>query len=191
MRIKTLIALVCLTSFFSTLSGEAMAQENPRAKMSRSSRELARSYFKALFDAKWEVAAGFLDDSMIETIRQRVLQQVLTKDEGVQAQMFKTLGVKDLNQLRTMEARKFYVLYAKSDVGIGVRAMSKEYAQTRMSVREVSCFPKSNSCLLDLRLKGVDLKTKEKFDRNTKMRTEKINGRWYIALPKRPAAKAP
>lgn len=183
MKFRLLVAFALVTAF----SSGASAEITERGKMVEKSRQLTRAYFNAVFDAKWDKAAGFLHENMIEPIRAHVLRVVLSKDAKGQAKIFSMLKVKDLNELRTLDARKFYVNYAKSEIGLPVRSLSKEYIETLMIIKDIRCVPETKSCKLMIRLKGIDIKKEKEFDRKTEVRTERVGKRWYIALPTTPA----
>lgn len=183
MKFRLLVAFALVTAF----SSGASAKITERGEMVEKSRQITRAYFNAVFDSKWEKAAGFLHENMMEPIRAHVLRVALSKDAKGQAKIFEMLKVKDLNALRTMDIRKFYVNYAKSEMGLPVRSLSKEYIETLMIIKDVRCTPKTKSCKLVIRLKGMDIKKEKKFDRKTDLRTERIGNRWYIALPTTPA----
>lgn len=133
----------------------AAAPQMTREAMMKRAAEVSRGYYQALIEGKFETAASFVHPAMMERIRGRLVEELDAARPAAKQATFQALGVADLQSLRALPHGKFFAVYAQSQYGVGLRALSgDDIAALRPVVEDQSCFPAKGFCAVTLRLKG-------------------------------------
>lgn len=163
------------------LKGLKKGKQNGKASMAMlvdQARQVTRGYYKALIDGNYERAASFLHPDAIEPSRKALIESLEKNGEGQTKATLQTMGVPDLNTLRTMPAERFFVAYATSPMGKGVQVLNG--LAVRVVLEPPRCDTKSQSCQVKLKLKG-DSPKGDKIDKSNVVYVQKHEGRYLLS----------
>jgi hypothetical protein len=125
-----------------------------QAKLASQAADITRGYYDALISGNFDAAVGFMHPDAIEPTREQIVKKLEASNDGQRTATLKTLGVTDLNTLRTMPADRFFLLWARSPLGQSVQALSSDKIKVRVVVDPPRCNLPTKTCQVRVTLRG-------------------------------------
>ena len=161
-----------------------------QAKLVDQASSVARGYYDALIAGNFEQAVSFLHPSEVEPIRAQIVSSLEAATDGQKKATLTSLGVADLNTLRTMPPEKFFVTWARSPLGQGVQLLSSDkIAQIRVVLDPPRCDLPTKTCDVRVTLRG-DTTDGKKIEKPNAVVIVYEDGRYLLTQPVQPAPPA-
>jgi hypothetical protein len=151
-----------------------------QAKLVERSREVARGYYNALIAGDFEQAVGFMHPDTIEPTRAQILKTLEAANDGQKKATLTSLGIADINTLRTMPLERFFVTWARSPLGQSVQALSSDkIAGLRVVLDPPRCNLPMKQCQVRITLRG-DTKDGKKIEKPNMVFIVEQDGRYLL-----------
>lgn len=136
------------------LAAAAASPTLPADRLEQRAAALARGYYVALIDGRYEEAAGFLHPNVIEPVRAALLREAEEGPPQRGLAIAKALSVPDLLAVRSLSAERFFARWAKSPYGTSVQTLSRPELKNEVEVIEARCSEAQGLCQVQLRLRA-------------------------------------
>ncbi|MFZ9888548.1 MAG: hypothetical protein ACO3JL_13705 [Myxococcota bacterium] len=133
----------------------AALPEAPARPLEQRAAALARGYYLALIEGRYEEAAGFLHPAVIEPLRDDLLGEAEGGPPQRGLAIAKALGVSDLLAVRSLSAERFFAAWAKSPYGTSVQVLSRPELKSVVDVTDTRCSEAQGLCRVQLILRAT------------------------------------